>query len=139
MRRRRWVDVQHRVVCGTLEAVEQVFAAWGWKSNTAFVERLTLDIRQHGAAVGRRVTTLCTGADGWRQPLARSRVYDNCWLPHASLRLPLPQPLPTHGTGSAQQWRPSTPARAAGRTDHIGTLRAVLLLRVPPWPPPAGV
>ena len=39
-RRRRLVDVKHRVVFGTLEAVEQVLAAWGWKINTAFVERL---------------------------------------------------------------------------------------------------
>src|SRR5215510_13220234 len=45
-RRRRIVAVKHRVVFGTLEAVEQVLAACGWKINTAFVERLNLDIRQ---------------------------------------------------------------------------------------------
>jgi hypothetical protein len=38
MRRRRLVRVHHRVVFGTLEAVEQVLAACGWKINTAFVE-----------------------------------------------------------------------------------------------------
>jgi IS1 family transposase len=64
MRRRRLVDVKHRVVFGTLEAVEQVLAACGWKINTSFVERLHLDIRQHVAAVGRRVTTLCKGEEG---------------------------------------------------------------------------
>jgi hypothetical protein len=31
-------------------------------------------------------------------------------------------------------WRPWTPAMAAGLTDHIWTLREVLLFRVPPWP-----
>jgi hypothetical protein len=55
------------------------------------------------------------------------------------LRQPLPQPLPTHGTGSAKQWRPCTPAMAAGLTDHVWSLREVLRFRVPPWPQPVGV
>src|SRR2546422_7143423 len=139
VRRRRLVRVRHRVVFGTLEAVQQVLAACGWQINTAFVERINLTIRQHVAAVGRRVTTLCKGEDGLRQPLALYHMYDNFCLPHASLRVPLPQPLPTNGTGSAKQWRPQTPAMAAGLTDHVWTLREVLLFRVPPWPPPAGV
>jgi hypothetical protein len=37
-RRRRLVRVTHRVVFGTLEAVEHVLAACGWQINTAFVE-----------------------------------------------------------------------------------------------------
>src|SRR5207245_403624 len=63
VRRRRLVDVQHRVVFGTLEAVQQVLAAGGWQIQTAFVERLNLSLRQHVAAVGRRVTTLCKGEE----------------------------------------------------------------------------
>jgi hypothetical protein len=51
----------------------------------------------------------------------------------------LAQPVPTHGTGSVQQWRPWTPAMAAGLTDRVWTLREGLLYRVPPWPQPAGV
>ena len=47
-----------------------VLAPLGWQINTAFVERLNLTIRQHVAAVGRRVTTLCKGEDGLRQQLA---------------------------------------------------------------------
>jgi transposase-like protein len=39
MRRRRLVEVQHRVVFGTHAAVKQVLAACGWQINTAFVER----------------------------------------------------------------------------------------------------
>ena len=38
VRRRRWVAVTHRVVFGTLDAVNQVLAPFGWQSNTAFVE-----------------------------------------------------------------------------------------------------
>jgi hypothetical protein len=139
VRRRRLVRVRHRVVFGTLEAVQQVLAACGWQINTAFVERLNLTIRQHVAAVGRRVNTLCKGEAGLRQQLALFQAYHNFCLPHASLRQGLPQPEPTNGTGSARMWRPCTPAMAAGLTDHVWTLREVLLYRVPPWPQPAGV
>jgi hypothetical protein len=38
VRRRRLVDVQHRVVFGTLAAVQQVLAACSWQINTAFIE-----------------------------------------------------------------------------------------------------
>jgi IS1 family transposase len=139
VRRRRVVAVTHRVVFGTLEAVNQVLAPLGWQINTAFVERINLTIRQHVAAVGRRVSTLCKGEDGVRQQLALYHAYYNFCLPHASLRQPLPQPLPTYGTGSATQWRPCTPAMAAGLTDWVWTLREVLLYRVPPWPQPQKV
>jgi hypothetical protein len=139
VRRRRLVRVRHRVVFGTLEAAQQVLAACGWQINTAFIERLNLSIRQHVAAVGRRVTTLCKGEDGLYQQLALYHVYHNFCLPHTSLRQPLPQPELTKGAGSAKQWRPCTPAMAAGLTDHVWTLREVLLFRVPPWPQPVGV
>jgi hypothetical protein len=143
VRRRRLVRVRHRVVFGTLEAIEQVLSACGWQIQTAFVERLNLDLRQRVAAVGRRVTTLCKGEDGVRHQLVLQLVlfhaYHNFCRPHASLRVPLAEPVPTNGTGSAKQWRPRTPAMAAGLTDHVWTLREVLLYRVPPWPKPVGV
>jgi IS1 family transposase len=139
VRRRRLVRVSHRVVFGTLEAINQVLAKRGWQMNTAFVERINLDIRQHVAAVGRRVNTLCKQEAGVRQQLVLYQVYHNFVLPHASLRQPLPQPLSTNGTGSVKTWRPRTPAMAAGLTAHVWTLREVLLFRVPPWPQPAGL
>ena len=98
--------------------------------------RLNLTIRQHVAAVGRRVSTLCKGEDGLRQQVAIFHCYYNFCLPHARLRQPLPQPELTHGTSSAAQWRPCTPAMAAGLTDRVWSLREVLLFRVPPWPQP---
>src|SRR3989441_10352326 len=139
VRRRRLVRVRHRVVFGTLETVNAVLAPLGCQINTAFIERLNLTIRQHVAAVGRRVSTLCKHEAGLRQQLTLYHVYHNFCLPHASLRLPLSQPLPTHGHGSAKTWQPRTPTMAAGLTDHVWTLREVLLFRVPPWPQPAGV
>jgi hypothetical protein len=64
----------------------------------------------------------------------KTRNHFNFCVPHASVRQPLPQPEPTHGSGSATQWRPCTPAMAVGLTDPVWTLREVLLFRVPPWP-----
>jgi hypothetical protein len=139
VQRRRLVQVSHRVVFGTLDAVNHILAPYGWQINTAFVERLNLDIRPHVAAIGRRVSTLCKGKEGLRQQLALYHTYYNFCLPHSSLRLPLVPPVPTKGTGSAKQWQPCTPAMAAGLTDHVWTLREVLLFRVPPWPQPQTV
>ena len=126
-RRRRLVRVTQRVVFGTLDAIQQVLAVQGWQINTAFIERINLTIRQHVAAVGRRVLTLCKGEDGLRQQLVLYHVYYNFCLPHASLRQALPQ-------SAAPRWQPRTPAMAAGLTDLVWTLREVLLFRVPPWP-----
>jgi len=138
-RRKRLVGVKHHVVFGTLGTLAQVLAGCGWKINTAFVERLNLDIRQRVAAVGRRVNTLCKGEDGLQHQLALYHTYYNFCLPHASLRQPLPLPVATKGTGSGKLWQPCTPAMAAGLTEHVWTLREVLLYRVPPWLQPAGV
>jgi IS1 family transposase len=137
--RRRLVRVSHRVVFGTLEAVEHVLAACGWQIQTAFIERINLSMRQHVAAVGRRVATVCKGENGWRQQLALYHVYSNFCLPHASLRIPLVLPEPTNGPGSAKRWQLQTPAMAAGLTDHVWSLREMRLCRVPPWPQPVGV
>jgi IS1 family transposase len=134
MRRRRLVEVKHRVVLGTQAAVEQVLSACGWQINTAFVERLNLSLRQRVAAMRRRSATSCKGEDGLRQQLALFQGYHNFVLPHARLRQALAEPVPTNGRGSARVWRPCTPAMAAGLTDHVWSLTEVLCYRVPPWP-----
>jgi IS1 family transposase len=138
-RRRRLVQVSHRVVFGTLAGVKHALAPQGRQINTSFIERVNLTIRQHAAAVRRRVITLCKGEAGARQQLALYHTYYNFCLPHASIRLPLLQPKSTNGSGSAKQWRPCTPAMAAGLTDHVWTLREALLFRVPPWPQPQAL
>lgn len=138
-RRRRLVGGTPRVGFGTQLAIEQVLAACGWTMNTAFVERLNLDLRQRVAAIGRRVNTLCQGEAGVRDQLALFQVYHNFVLPHASLRQPLPAPEVTNGRGTAKVWRPCTPAMAADLTDHVWSLKEVLLYRVPPWPQPQTV
>jgi IS1 family transposase len=139
LRRRRIVEVKHRVVFGTTAAVDQVLAAWAWQINTSFVERLNLSLRQRVAAIGRRRATPCKSEDGLRQQLALFQVYHNFVLPHTSLRKALAAPVSTNGSGSVKVWRPYTPAMAAGLTDHVWSLKEVLRFRVPPWPQPQAV
>jgi IS1 family transposase len=138
-RRRRLVGVTHRVVFGTRLAIEPSLASCGWTINTAFVERLNLDMRQRVAAIGRRVNTLCQGAEGLLDQLVLFQTDHNFVLSPASLRQPLPVAEAPHGRGSAQRWQLCTPALAAGLTEHVWSLTEVLLYRVPPWPQPAGV
>jgi hypothetical protein len=101
--------------------------------------RLNLSLRQRVAAIGRRSAMPCKSEDGLGQQLALFQVYHNFVLPHASLCQALPEPVPTNGRGSAKVWRPCTPAMAAGLTDHVWSLKAALLCRVPPWPQPQTV
>jgi hypothetical protein len=82
---------------------------------------------------------LWQSATGLRSQLHLYHAYDNFCLPHVSLRLPLAHPRPTTRRNSAKRWHPCTPAMAAGLTDHVWTVREVVLFRVPPWPQPQGL
>jgi hypothetical protein len=100
-----------------------------------------LALRTHLSALGRKVLSFARTVEGLAQQVSISRAYPgltaragyNFCLPHLSLRLPLPEPLPTRGAGSPKRWQARTPAMAAGLTDHIWTMQEVLLFRVPPW------
>jgi transposase-like protein/IS1 family transposase len=133
-RRRRIVGVKHRVIFGPAAIIESILAKRGWKINTAFAERLNLDFRQHVAAIGRRVNTLCKHEAGLRRQLALFHGYHNFVLPHASLRLSLLQCDALPERRAIKRWQPQTPAMAAGLTDHVWSLRELLMFRVPPWP-----
>jgi IS1 family transposase/transposase-like protein len=133
-RRRRLVGVKHLVIFGPTATIKSILAKRGWKINTSFIERLNLDFRQHVAAIGRRVTTLCKHEAGLRQQLALFHAYHNFVMPHASLRIPLPELDLMPETGAVKRWQPRTPAMAAGLTDRVWSLREVLMHRVPPWP-----
>src|SRR5262249_12163532 len=87
-RRRRLVGVTHRVVFGTQLAIEQVLARYGWTMNTAFVERLNLDIRQRVAAIGRPGHTPCQGEAGLQDQLVLFPAHPNFLLSHSTVRHP---------------------------------------------------
>jgi hypothetical protein len=69
--------------------------------------------------------------------LALFHAYHNFVLPHSSLRLPLPDLMDARESG--KRWKSRTPAMAAGLPDRVGSLREVLMFRVPPWLEPVGV
>ena len=71
---------------------------------------------------------------GLRQQVTLFQAYHNFCLPHASLRLPLPEVEMISEKGSIKRWQQQTPAIAAGLTDRVWSLRDMLMYRVPPWP-----
>jgi hypothetical protein len=133
-RRRRIMRVNHRVIVDAAETIASILAKRGWKMHTACIERLTLAFRQPVAAIGRRVTALCQHQAGWRQQVALFPAEHTFVLPHASLRVPLPEVEMLAERGSIKRWRQHTPAMAAGLTEHIWRVREGLMFRGPPWP-----
>ena len=74
MRRRRSVEVKHRVVLGPKAAVAPGLTACGGQSHTSFVERRNLSLRQRVAAIGSRSATPCQSESGWGWQLALFQV-----------------------------------------------------------------
>jgi transposase-like protein/IS1 family transposase len=122
---RRVVDIERRIVDGTPARVETLRhrSHGDGVINTAYVERLNATFRERLAALTRRGRALA------RRPLTLQHgmyligtVYNFC-TPHASL-----------GRGG----RATTPAMAAGITDHCWGVRELLSYHVPSprWTPP---
>jgi IS1 family transposase len=121
---RRVVDIERRIVDGTPVRGETLRrrSQGDGVINTAYIERLNATFREHlasltrrGRALARRTVTLQHGM------YLIGTVYNFC-TPHASLR--------TVGI--------TTPAMAAGITDHCWSVRELLSYHVPPprWTPP---
>jgi transposase-like protein len=124
--RRRVVETERRIVDGTPARVETLRrrAQGDGVINTAYIERLNATFRERLASLTRRGRALA------RRPLTLHHgmyligtVYNFC-TPHASL---------------AHAGRRTTPAMAAGITDHCWSVRDLLSFHVPPprWEPPA--
>jgi hypothetical protein len=123
--RRRVVETERRIVDGTPARVETLRrrSQGNGVINTAYIERLNATFRERlasltrrGRALARRTLTLQHGM------YLIGTVYNFC-TPHASLP-------PTSGG--------TTPAMAAGITDHCWTVQELLSFHVPPprWTPP---
>lgn len=122
---RRVVDVERRIVDGTPARVETLRrrAPGDGVINTAYIERLNATFRERlasltrrGRALARRTLTLQHGM------YLIGTVYNFC-TPHTSL---------AHAGGK------TTPAMAAGITDHCWSVQELLSYHVPPprWTPP---
>ena len=123
---RRVVEVERRIVDGTPARVETLRRRSQGLGviNTAYIERLNATFRERlasltrrGRALARRTLTLQHGM------YLIGTVYNFC-TPHASL---------AHAGGG------TTPAMAAGITDHCWTVQELLSFHVPPprWAPPS--
>ena len=123
--RRRVVETERRIVDGTPARVETLRrrSQGDGVINTAYIERLNATFRarlasltRRGRALARRTVTLQHGM------YLIGTVYNFC-TPHASL---------AHASGR------TTPAMAAGITDHCWTVQELLSFHVPPprWTPP---
>jgi transposase-like protein/IS1 family transposase len=123
--RRRVVETERRIVDGTPARVETLRrrSQGDGVINTAYIERLNATFRarlasltRRGRALARRTLTLQHGM------YLIGTVYNFC-TPHASL---------PHASGG------TTPAMAAGITDHCWTVQELLSFHVPPprWTPP---
>jgi hypothetical protein len=119
--RRRLLGITRRVVYG---AAEQVAACFGdGVINTAWIERLNGTFRARLCAFVRR-----------GRPLARqtATLHGATYLTGMVYNFSTP-----HGTLSFRAHQPTTPAMAAGLTDHCWSLEELLRYRVPPprWQP----
>jgi len=88
--------------------------------STAFIERVNLTIRQHVAAVGRRVMTLCKHEDAYAAVGVVSCLYNFC-LPTPPCADPCRSP--SHHGRLGQRWQPGRRRWRLKLTDHVWTLR----------------
>jgi transposase-like protein len=122
---RRVVDVERRIVDGTLVRVETLRrrSQGAGVINTADIERLNATCRERFAPLARRCRALARRTLTLEHGMYLVGTIDNFCTPHESLR----------NTTGAQ-----TPAMAARITDHGWTVQELLAFHVPPsrWTPP---
>jgi transposase-like protein len=122
--RRRIVDTERRIVDGTPARVETLRrrSQGDGVINTAYIERLNATFRERLAPLGRRCRALaCHTLTLHEGMFLVGTVYNFC-TPH----------------GSLHQAQKTTPAMAAGITDHCWTMHELLSFPVPlsRWAPP---
>jgi transposase-like protein len=122
--RRRLVATERRIVDGTPARVETVRrrSQGDGVINTAYIERLNATFRERLAPLARRCRALARHTLTLHEGMFLVGTVDNFCTPHESLH----------------QARPTTPAMAAGITDHRWTMHELLSFHVPPprWTPP---
>jgi len=122
--RRRVVETERRIVDGTPARVETLRRRSHGDGviNTAYIERLNATLREHLAPLARRCRALARHTRTRHEGMCLVGTVSNFCTPHESL-------------SPAQK---TTPAMAAGLTDHCWTMRDLLSFHVPPsrWAPP---
>jgi transposase-like protein/IS1 family transposase len=122
--RRRVVDTERRIVDGTPARVETLRrrSQGAGVINTAYIERLNATFRERLAPLARRCRALARHTLTLQHGMYLIGTVDNFCTPHASL----------------SDIGVTTPAMAAGITDHCWTVRELLSFHVPlsHWAPP---
>src|SRR5438128_1616449 len=123
--RRRVVETERRMVDGTPARVETLRrrSQGDGGINTADIERLNATFRERLASLTRRGRALARRTLTLQHGMSLIGTVDNFCTPHASL---------AHASVG------TTPAMAAGITDHCWTVQELLSFHVPPprWTPP---
>jgi IS1 family transposase len=120
-RQGRTLTIERRIVQGTQAWLTHLLTCsqQGGGINTAYIERLNATFRQRLNCLARRTRTLArtthtVNSAMFRVPPGRGCVYNFC-TPHHSLSL----------------LTPTTPAMAAGITDHTWSVRQLLSFKIP--------
>ena len=123
---RRVIDIERRIVAGTPARVETLRrrAQGAGVINTAYIERLNATFRERLVSLTRRGRALARRTLTLQHGMYMIGTGDKFCTPHESL---------AHAGGG------TTPAIAAGITDHCWTVQELLSFHVPPphWVPPA--
>ena len=127
----RVVSVTTQVVYGCLKDVVACLKPLGQTINTSFVERMNLTLRHLVSRLHRKTLCFSKKREYLEYHLHLSLAYYHLVLYHSSLRVRLPEPIPTRGNGSPKIWEKRTPAMAAGLTDHAWSLKKLLMCHVP--------
>jgi transposase-like protein len=132
--KKRVVGVIRRVAQGTSEQVQSLLKQTQntTQAHVAYMERLNGTFRSRIAALVRRGRSLARQSQTLHQAMYLVGTVYNFCAPHKSLRLAL------YLSDNRIHWIPSTPAIAAGITDHIWTVQELLSYQVPLplWEPP---
>ena len=130
----RVVAVTTQIIYGRKEEILALLESIGQKINTSFVERINLTLRHLVSRLHRKTLCFSKKREYLVDHLHLALTYYHFTRYHASLRVKLPEPIPTRGSGSPKKWQPRTPAMAAGLTDHSWSLRELLMCPVPAVP-----
>lgn len=113
------IRVTHRVVYGDPKEVPELMGL-----NTAYVERTNLTTRQMNGRMVRKTLSFSKEKKILEASCALEDAVYNLTRPNKSLRLEVEQ--------DQRRWEPRSPAMAAGLTDHIWTIKELMMLVVVP-------
>jgi len=125
------VSVTTQVIYGSMKGVMACLKPLGQKINTSYVERVNLTLRHLVSRLHRKTLCFSKKREYLEYHLHLSIAYYHFVLYHSSLRVRLPEPIPTRGNGSPKIWEKRTPAMAAGLTDHAWSMEELLMFHAP--------